>query len=219
MKFDVERIHIIYKNLIKMGKELDAEKFRAVLEGKGFKKEERVIPTPTGPLKEYLLRDPRSLRDLIVVSVKGFVVDSWSFTNALDLTNLAYEVYESILGDAISYTLVDIIGLFDAIVLISSDVFELVGKLVNSTYVKKLRNAFNRQDLNPFSAGISIGEPAAPNEWIIMNFIPIPDPNAGRRGRRLKVLIEYRGVDSDKGVEFLHNLSDVIKKAITAIID
>ncbi|MCR8487208.1 MAG: hypothetical protein NDP22_02200, partial [Crenarchaeota archaeon] len=95
----IERVAIIYKHIIRMGPELNFERFRAKLLERKFRESERIIPTPEGPLKEYVMTEPKYLRDVIVVSRKGFVVDSKDLNYALELIALAYDIYENMMRD------------------------------------------------------------------------------------------------------------------------
>jgi len=218
LNIEIEKFHMIFKNLIRIGKDLDAERFRAQLLSQGFVQEERVIPTPTGPLKEYLLREPKKLRDLIVVSVKGFVVDAWDLDSGIDLVGLAYDVYETILGDLIKHTIVDIIGNYTATVFIGKDPEKVLSKCVTKDSVIKLRKSLNRSDVKPFMVGFCWGIPRPPHEWIIANITPVMEPTGlGRRGR-IQLSIRYQGVDPEKGISFLRNINELIKKIVNGII-
>jgi len=209
---------MIYKNLIRIGKDLNVEQFRSQLVSQGFVQEERVIPTPTGPLKEYLLREPKKLRDLIVVSVKGFVVDAWEFESGIDLVGLAYDTYESILGDLIRHTIVDIIGDYLITVFIGKDPETILSRSISNSVVNRLRKSLKKDDLKPFSIGFSWGIPKPPHEWIIANIAPVIEPQeVGRKGR-IQLSIKYRSVDPDKGVSFLRNIRDTVEKIVKGLI-
>jgi len=214
----VEKIHIIYKNLIRVGKELDFERFKTELVARGFVPESRVIPTPTGPLKEYLLREPKSLRDLIVVSSKGFVVDAWSYETGLDLISIAYEIYELILGDLIRHTLVDIIGDYQLIILINKRAEEILRKNFNNVTLEKLRGSLGRADLQPFSIGFTWGKPAPPHEWVVVSVAPAAPPGVLPSQERLQLRIQYRHVNPDTAVEFLQKLDEVIEKIVKSLL-
>lgn len=209
---------MIYKNLIRIGKELNADEFRAKLVSQGFLQEERVIPTPTGPLKEYVLREPKNLRDLIVVSVKGFVVDARDIENGLDLVGLAYDVYETILGDLMKHTIVDIVADYAITVFIGKNPQDIISNWVKNNVVIKLRKNLKRDDLNPFIVGFSWGIPRAPHEWIVVNVAPVIEPQEiGKKGR-LQLSIKYRGVDPEKGIVFIREIKEVVEKIVSAII-
>lgn len=209
---------MIYKNLIRLGKDLDADSFRASLVSQGFIQEERVVPTPTGPLKEYVLREPRSLRDLIVISAKGFVVDAWDLERGIDLLMLAYDEYEKILGDLIQHTLVNIIGDYRITVFISEDAEKIISKFIDKKALNKFRAAMSRDDLNAFSLGFSYGIPKPPHEWVIINLTPIIAPTEMNRKGRIQISIRYQGVDSEKGILFLRNIKKVIEKVVKGIL-
>lgn len=208
---------MIYKNLIRLGKDLDADSFRASLVSQGFIQEERVVPTPTGPLKEYVLREPRNLRDLIVVSTKGFVVDAWDLEKGIDLLMLAYDEYERILGDLIRHTLVNIIGDYRITVFIGNDPEEIISRFINNSALSKFRKAMSRDDIKAFSVGLSLGVPRPPHEWIIINLNPLIAPTGISERGRIQIVIRYQGVDSEKGVLFLRNINKFVQKIINGI--
>jgi len=201
-----------------MGKDLDADKFRMQLISQGFVADERIVPTPTGPLKEYLLREPKKLRDLIVVSVKGFVVDAWDYESGIDLVGLAYDVYESILGDLIRHTIVDIVGDYILTIILNKDPTKIISRIINKDAVNKLKKSLTRNDVKPFLVGFSWGIPRAPHEWIVTNISPIIGPDKLERGGRLRVTIRYRGTDPEKGVLFLREIKKIVEKILTPLI-
>ncbi len=215
---EIEKFHMIYKNLIRLGKDLDADSFRASLVSQGFIQEERVVPTPTGPLKEYVLREPRNLRDLIVVSSKGFVVDAWDLERGLDLLMLAYDEYEKILGDLIRHTVVNILGDYIVTVFIGKDPENVISKFIDNNALTKFRKAMNRDDVNVFSVGLSYGIPKPPHEWVIINLTPIIAPTEINKRGRIQISIRYQGVDSEKGILFLRNIKKIIEKVVKGIL-
>jgi len=218
VKPEIEKIHILYKNLIRVGKELDFERFKGELVARGFVAETRILQTPTGPFKEYLLREPKNLRDLIVVSSKGFVVDAWNYDSALELVSTAYEIYEFILGDLIRHILVDILGDYQLVVLINRNSEEVIGESFNNEKVDRLRKTLNREDLRPFAISFAWGKPVAPHEWVIVSLTPIIPPGEIRGSERLQIRIQYRHVNPDTAVEFLHNLQKIIKNILSGIL-
>ena len=213
----IEKVRILYKNIIRVGKELDAERFRAELESRGFKTETRIVPTPTGPLKEYLLREPKLLRDLIVVSTKGFVIDAHDYESALELISIGYEVYEMILGDLIKHTLVDIIGDYQLIVLINKNSLEIMRKHLDPKLLEKMQKSLKR-DIIPFSIGFAWGKPVAPNEWVVVTLAPIIAPSPILESNRLQIRIQYRHVNPDAGVEFLQKLRKIVDNIVKTIL-
>jgi len=215
---NIEKFHMIYKNLIQLGKDLDADSFRASLVSQGFVQEERVVPTPTGPLKEYVLREPRNLRDLIVISTKGFVVDAWDLERGLDLLMLAYDEYERILGDLIRHTLVNIIGDYRITVFIGKDPEEIISNFIDKSALNKFRKAMNRDDARVFSVGLSLGIPKPPHEWIIINLTPLMAPTELNKKGRIQISIRYQGVDSEKGILFLRNINKLVEKIVKGIL-
>ena len=209
----IEKSRIIFKNIIRMGPELDFEKFKAKLLERRFKPNERIVPTPEGPLKEYVMTEPKYLRDLIIISRKGFVVDSRDINYALELIALAYDLYENIMRDYVEYIQVDIMGLYELIVLLRN-----AENLARRIFRKDIVADVNRElgnDLKPFGLSFCKGVPAAPHEFVVINLVPVLIPY--RESSRLKVNVSYRGTDSEKAVRFLRDMPSIIEKLVKVL--
>lgn len=210
----IEKVRIIYKNLIRMGPELNFEVFKARLLERKFRAQERIVPSPEGPLKEYVLTEPKYLRDLVIVSRKGFVVDSRDLNYSLDLINLAYEIYEETMMDYVEYIQTEIAGLYELIVLMKNADKIIMG-LHNADKFKKIKEQVGVKDMRPFGVTYAYGVPSAPHEFVVINMVPVATQFGG--SSRIKVVINYHGVDPEKGVIFVRNLSEFISKIMSAI--
>ena len=210
----IEKARLIYKNLIRMGPELNFELFRTKLLQRKFKSNERIINTPEGPLKEYVLTEPKYLRDLIIVSRKGFVVDSKDISYILDLINLAYEIYEETMIDYVEYIQTEIAGIYDLIVIVKN-AEEVIYSLHDKQKLINIKEKINIKDLRPFGVAYAYGVPQAPHEFVTINLSPIIAPFG--KTSRLKIVINYHGMDSEKGIIFLRNLKDMVNNLISTI--
>ena len=211
----VESIHVIYKNLINVGKELDVDRFREFFISKGFVQNERVIPTPAGPLKEYLLRDPQNMRDLVVCSVKGFVVDSKDIENTKRLMALSYEIFESIYGDLFTSLVLDIQILVRALVFVK-DGYKILLKSMNLNTLKKIGEIIGEKNLKPRTIGFYWGSKSSPLGWTAIQIKPLETHRAEVIKDRLTLVIEHFHTDPDLGAEFIASLDKFLKKLIKA---
>lgn len=210
----IEKVRIIYKNLIRMGPELNFEVFKVKLLERGFKTRERIVPSPEGPLKEYVLTEPKYLRDLIIVSRKGFVVDSRDLNYSLDLINLAYEIYEETMMDYVEYIQTEIVGLYELIVLMKN-ADRIISILHNKDKFRRIKELIGVKDLRPLGVAYAYGIPSAPHEFVVINMASIATQFGA--SSRIKVAINYHGVDPEKGVIFVRNLDKFISKIMSAI--
>ncbi len=210
----IEKVRLIFKNIIKMGPELNFELFKVKLVERKFQVKERIVPTPEGPLKEYVLTEPKFLRDLIIVSRKGFVVDSRDLNYALDLINMAYEIYEETMMDYVEYIQTEIVGIYELIVLVK-EAEKVIYSLHDNTKILRMRDSMKIRDLRPFGVSYAYGVPQAPHEFVIINVAPIIMPFG--KASRLKININYHGVDPEKGVRFVRSLGDFVRKFVGAI--
>jgi len=211
----IEKSRVVYKNIIKMGPELDFERFKMKLAERRFKQSERIIPTPEGPLKEYVMTEPKYLRDLIIVSRKGFVVDSRDINYALELITLAYDIYENIMRDYVEYIQTDIMGLYEIIVLVKN-AEEVPSKVIKEDILSKF-DGYLGTDIKPFGVSFYKGIPAAPHEFIVINLAPVLIPF--QKSSRLKVNITYRGTDSEKAIRFIRDIPTFIEKLVKVLVD
>lgn len=205
----IESLHIIYKNLLMTG-QLDVSTFRTELLNRGFKERTRTIETPEGPLLEYLLYEPTTMRDLVVVSVKGWVVDARSYESALNLIGLCYDLYERTLGELAEEVVVQIVGIIQATLILRRSCKDVLSSLFSSTALELLGKSVGRTDVMPFGATIAWGIPRPPHEFVTVSLAPPPGPIP--RPNRVHVIINYRGVNPDQGVVFVRNLPDLLRK-------
>lgn len=203
----IESIHIIYKHLLTTGT-LDVSVFRDHLISKGFREKTRVIETPAGPLKEYLYLEPSSLQDLIVVSAKGWVVDSRSHRSALNLISLGYDLYEEAMGELASEIVANIVEIITATIILHRSYEDIISSLFSPVAIDVIRKNLNRTDIYPFAATLSMGVPKPPHEWVTISISPAPIPH---RKNRINIQINYRSMDPDKGVLFVRNLPDFLE--------
>jgi len=215
--YTIESIHIIYKNLVRVGKELDVERFRKFFIERGFKQNERIVPTPTGPLKEYLLLDPINMRDLVVCSIKGFVVDSKDFENVKRLMALAYEIFEEIYGDLFSSLILDIQALIRALIYLK-DGYSFLLKLIDLKKLEKISKKLGGQRVRPKLLGFSWGSKNSPTGHISMQIQPLETANGEVIKDRLILSLEYRQTDPDIGAEFINKLEKFLKKIVGDIL-
>ena len=215
-KITVESIHIIYKNLIRIGKELDVDRFKSFFLSKGFKQNERVIPTPTGPLKEYLLIDPENMRDLVVCSVRGFVVDAKDVENAKRLMGLAYESFEEIYGDLFSNLVLDIQVIVNMIVYFK-DGFGLISKAFNNTALESLGSTIGEKKIRPKSIGFNWGSKESLKGETSAILSPLKGPNNQFIRDRLSITLEHLNQDPDAGADFVNNIEKLVSKVIIGL--
>jgi len=206
----IEKSRIIYKNIIKMGPDLDFERFKAKLAERKFRLSERIVPTPEGPLKEYVMTEPKYLRDLIIVSRKGFVVDSRDLNYSLELITLAYAIYEDIMKDYVEYIQTDIVGLYEIIVLVK-DAENIVSSAMEGSILNRI-GSYLGKDFKPFGVSLYRGIPTAPHEFVVINLAPLLIPF--QKSSRLKVNISYRGTDSEKALRFIRDIPALIEKLV-----
>ncbi len=210
----IENARLVYKNLIRMGPELNFELFKTKLIERKFKPNERIITTPEGPLKEYVMTEPKYLRDLIIVSRKGFVVDSRDMSYVLDLINLAYEIYEETMMDYVEYIQTEIVGIYDLIVL-TKNAEEVIFSLHDKAKLFRIREGIKINDFRPFGVTYAYGIPQAPHEFVTINLSPVVLPFG--KTARLKIRINYHGMDSEKGIIFVRNLKDFVSRLISTL--
>lgn len=212
----IESIHIIYKNLIKIGKELNVEEFRKYFIEKGFVQKERVIPTPQGPLKEFLLLDPNNMRDLVVCSVKGFVVDAKEIDNTKRLMGLAYEIFESIYGDLFTSLVYDIQVLVQTLVYMRDGAL-ILNKMINLKALKTISDITGSKNVRPGPIGFSWGNVNGPSGFtnFTLNSLRAADSNPIRD--RISLNIEHFDRDPDRGVEFVNGLEKMLKKILKGL--
>ena len=212
----IESIHIIYKNLIKIGKELNVEEFRKYFLEKGFVQKERVIPTPQGPLKEFLLLDPSNMRDLVVCSVKGFVVDAKETENTKRLMNLAYEIFESLYGDLFTSLVYDIQVLVQTLIYMK-DGATILNKMINLRTLKTLSDLTGSRNVRPGPVGFSWGTINGPSGFTNITFNPLRSVDSNPIRDRISLNIEHFDRDPDRGVEFVDNLEKMLKKILKGL--
>lgn len=207
----IEKVRIIFKNIIKMGPDLNFELFKAKLLERKFRQNERIVPTPEGPLKEYVMTEPKYMRDLIIVSRKGFVVDSRDINYALDLISLANEIFEEVMMDYVEYIQLDVVGIYDLTLLVK-DAESIIKGIIRKDVVARLQEEFKKRDLRPVGTVFAYGVPQPPNEFVVINLSVVEVPYA--KSNRIKMLINYHGVDTDKGIIFIRDLPKFAERII-----
>jgi hypothetical protein len=196
---------------------LDVERFRSFFIEKGFVQKDRVIPTPQGPLKEYLLYDPSNMRDLIVCSVKGFVVDAKNIENAQKLMSLAYEIFEQIYGDLFLKLVFDIQLIVKTLIYVK-DGYLILTKTIDSNALKKMTKLVGSKNVSPNVIGFSWGKRNSPTGHTSINIAPLKSIEAEPLMDRLSVTIEHLDTDPDRGVEFVNKLEKFLKEIIRGLL-
>jgi len=215
-KATIESIHIIYKNLIRIGKELDVERFKSFFLSRGFKQNERIIPTPAGPLKEYLLIDPENMRDLVVCSVKGFVVDAKEMENAKRLMGLSYDSFESIYGELFPNLVLDIQVIVNMVVYYR-DGFTLITRAINQRALESIGSALGEKKIRPKSIGFNWGSKESLNGETSIIISPLKGPNNQFIRDRLSFTVEHLNQDPDAGAEFVNNIENLVNKMLRGL--
>lgn len=213
----LESIHIIYKNLVSVGKEMDVDKFRRFFIERGFSQGERVIPTPAGPLKEFLLRDPKTMRDLVVCSVKGFVVDARDKENAKRLMDLAYDAFEIVYGESFQ-TLILNIQVISNIIMFVKDGMRGLLSAVDKGKLDKLRKLLKAQNLHVRTIGVRWGSRSSKQGETSVVISPLIAPDGRVVKDRFTITIEYFGNDSDEGILFVDKLEELAKKVALLLL-
>ncbi len=210
MSFRVERSHVVFKHLIHVGPDVDAEAVADIAARRDYTKQTRQIPTPKGPLKEYLFRPKTNPQSLIVFSSKGFVIDAQPSENVLPLFRDAYDFYEKVLGDeAMTATvLMDI----NAKIEVFSPV--PVKEFINKLYISDVSNlSFSGKELYPHGITLASGSGKFPEEFIQITIQPLPkDPQ-----RRLAVMAVYRSTELDDALKYIEKIDGNITKILEKI--
>ncbi|NHJ84108.1 MAG: hypothetical protein FK734_01515 [Asgard group archaeon] len=210
MSFRIERSHIVFKHLIHVGPDIDAESIADFAIRRDYSKNERQIPTPQGPLKEYLFRPKTNPQSLIVFSKKGFVIDAQPSDNVLPLFRDAYDFYEKVLGDdAMTATvMMEINGQFE--IYSPTPVNDFLGKVYNE---KGSNVTFGSKNLNPYGITFANGSPRFPEEFLQINAQPLAkDPE-----RRLMVITIYRSTELDDALKLIEKIDSNIIKCLESI--
>ena len=212
MSFVIERSHTLFKHLISLGPQVDAEKVAEMARKRDYIINNRQINTPTGPLKEFLFRAKSNPQSLIVFSKRGFVIDAQPNEEVLPLFREAYDFYEKVLGDlALTSTVqLEITGKFDLFSPIP--VPELIGKL----YRKDLTNlSFSDQQLQPFGISFAAKFGHTLEEIMSVSIQPLPkDPQ-----NRMTVIALYRSKELDDALQLIEKLPDEVSKIVKRIAE
>lgn len=211
---EIESFHIIYRNLIKIGKPLDPDFFVSKLTKKGFLKEERILKTPTGPFREYVLHEPKGLQDMIVVSSKGFVIDSRNYSLSIDLIGLAYDLYEEFLGDFIETVVSEILVTIASIFIANQKPRKYIEQFLNTNLLKNLKDSIDT-GIKPVSIGFSWGDLKKSGESKSVQILQMPIESA--KGARFQLGWQYRSRDFEKGVLFVRNFKEISSKLINVL--
>jgi len=210
MSFVIERSHTLFKHLIRLGPQVDAEAVAELAKKRDYSINKRQINTPTGPLKEYLFRSKSNPQSLIIFSQKGFVIDAQPNEEVLPLFREAYDFYEKVLGDLALTTTVqlELTGKFDLFSPVP--VSELIGKL----YTKKMNNlTFNDQQIHPFGVSFAASFGQNLEEILSISLQPMPkDPQ-----NRLTAIALYRSKELDDALKLVEKLPEEIAKIVNDI--
>ena len=196
---------------------MNVDKFRSFFIERGFKQNERIIPTPTGPLKEFLLRDPKTMRDLVVCSVKGFVVDSREKSNAKRLMGLAYDAFEMVYGESYQ-TLILNIHVIANIVAFVKNGLKLLSSTLEKDRLNKVKKILKAPDLIIRSLGVRWGSRDSETGETNIVISPLLTPDGRIVKDRFTVTIEHFGSDIDNGVSFVEGIEELAKKFILSLV-
>lgn len=205
MSFRIERSHGVFKHLIHVGPEIDANAVAEIAIKHDYSKQERQIPTPRGPLKEFLFRPKTNPQSMIIYSTKGFVIDAQPIDNVLPLFRDAYDFYEQVMGD----------NVMTATILINVNAkFEVfspvpVNEFINKLYVDNISNIkYGSRELRANGITLAFGTGKFPEEFIQLVVQPLSkDPQ-----RRLSVAMMYRSSELDEALKQIDNMeNDTIK--------
>jgi len=157
------------------------------------------VPQPPGELVEYLFRRPADATSLIVVSEKGFVVDTRSVQTALDYFWTSYGILRESLKERFR-TIVPQMQLLANIQVYSginpSKMIQgmLTPKLLKKTVMKTM--------LSPLAIELWTGMPKDGVEWYIVRL----EPFKGDPYRRILMRITYKHQNVEESVDFLEKL-------------
>jgi len=210
MSFIIERSHTLFKHIIRLGPQVDAEAIAELAKKRDYTITNRQINTPTGPLKEYMFRSKTNPQSLIIFSQRGFVIDAQPNEDVLPLFREAYDFYEKVLGDLALTTTVqlEITGKFDLFSPVP--VNELIGKLYRND-LNKLQ--FNSLPMQPF--GVSFAASFGQNLEEIMSVSMQPMPKDPKN--RMTVIALYRSKELDEALQLIEKLPDEIAKIVKDI--
>lgn len=210
--FTVEKSHVIFKHLIHVGPEIDAEAVADFATRRNYSKQTRQVRTPKGVLQEYLFRPTTNPQSLIVFSRKGFVIDAKPSKEVLPLFRDAYDFYEKVMEDkAMTATVVlEINTQFE--VFSPHSVSELIGTLyangVNGIQMGKL-------ELQPHGIILSAGSGRFPDKSIQFHVQPFnKDPE-----RRMVVRVTYRSTELDDALKFVKRIDEEVVRILGQIAE
>jgi len=207
-KFFVESVHIIFKHLIKIGPPIPVQIFIDKLSNLGFSYTTRKlmvppppqpVPQPPSELVEYLFRRPSDATSLIVVSEKGFVVDTRSVQTALDYFWTSYGILREGLKERFR-TIVPQMQL-----LANIQVYSGINpsKMIQGMLTPKLlKKPIMKTMLSPLAVELWTGIPKDGVEWYIVRL----EPFKGDPYRRILMRITYKHRNVEESVDFLENL-------------
>ena len=207
MDFKIERSHVVFKHLIQVGPDIDANAIADLAIKRDYTKNTRQLPTPQGPLNEFLLRPKTEPQSLIIYSKKGFVIDAQPSDNVLPLFRDAYDFYEKVMGDnALTATVVmDLTSKFEVFSTIP------VSDFINKSYQEKTTPlTFDGRELRPHGIILASGTGQYPEEFIQFSVQPLmKDPK-----RRLVVALLYRSTELDDALKFIETIDSNIVQTL-----
>ncbi|MEA2069814.1 MAG: hypothetical protein U9O98_00835 [Asgard group archaeon] len=208
MSFDIERSHVIFKHLIHVGPDIDADAVVELATKRDYAKSTRQLKTPRGPLKEYLLRPKTDPQSLLVFSRKGFVIDTKQSKKVLTLFRDAYDFYEKVIGDkALNATVVmDVNGKFELYSPLPP--MELVS---NVTVLEPDTLTFSNHSVHTHGIVLASGSGKFPEEFIKLSIEPLgKDPD-----RRILASVVYRSTELDEALKFIENIDNSLLETLS----
>ncbi|MHA1834050.1 MAG: hypothetical protein ACTSV7_08670 [Candidatus Baldrarchaeia archaeon] len=205
----VEGIHVIFKHLVKVGPSIPVQAFIDKLSNLGFSYTTRKlmvpplpqpVPQPPSELVEYLFKRPSDATSLIVVSEKGFVVDTRSVQTALDLFWTSHGILRESLKERFK-TIVPQMQLL-ATIQIYSEISPL--KMIQDMLTPRLlkKKITMKKVLSPMAIELWTGIPKDESEWYIVRL----EPFKGDPFRRMLMRITYKHQSVEEAVDFLERL-------------
>ncbi|MHA1721540.1 MAG: hypothetical protein ACTSXW_00510 [Candidatus Baldrarchaeia archaeon] len=205
----VESAHVIFKHLVKVGPSIPVQAFIDRLSNLGFSYTTRKlmvpplpqpVPQPPSELVEYLFKRPSDATSLIVVSEKGFVVDTRSIQTALDLFWTSHGILRESLKERFR-TIVPQIQLL-ATIQIYSEISPL--KIIQDMLTPRLLKGkvVMKKPLSPMAIELWTGIPKDEGEWYIVRL----EPFKGDPFRRMLMRITYKHQNVEEAVDFLEKL-------------
>jgi hypothetical protein len=212
MSFKIERSKVVFKHLIRLGSDIDADAVVELALKRDYTKKTRQIPTPGGKLMEHLLTPKSDPQSLIIFSKKGFVIDTQPSNNVLPLFRDAYDFYEKVMGDnaLTATTVLDLLAHFEVYCPIP------VKDFLSSAFKKDLSiNTFNEHKLRPNGITLATGIGVFPEEFIQIAIQPnVKDPT-----KRLMIVLIYRSTELDDALKFIEVIESNVQQILEKLFE